>query len=129
MQGWTPDFIPKYVRCNAPSPLRVISRSTSLISASSDSCPPPPTRLRCVAFRVCEDGLNLNIMDELVPVTGDESVQCSLKLAATNGIFTGISGGGSIAAALKGALAPYAAPVACARACLRLTLALARTKL
>eukprot|EP00793_Prasinoderma_coloniale_P006362 PRCOL_00001192-RA len=51
--------------------------------------------------KVCEDGLNLNIMDELVPVTGDESVQCSLKLAATNGIFTGISGGGSIAAALK----------------------------
>lgn len=76
---------------------------------------------------MCEDGLNLNIMDELVPVTGDESVQCSLKLAATNGIFTGISGGGSIAAALKGALAPYAAPVACARACLLLTLALTRT--
>ena len=50
---------------------------------------------------MCEDGLNLELMDELVPVTGEESVAASLKMAATNGIFTGISGGGSVAAALK----------------------------
>ena len=44
--------------------------------------------------------LNREVFDELVPVTDDESIAVSRELAAKEGIFTGISGGGTLAAAL-----------------------------
>jgi cysteine synthase A len=44
--------------------------------------------------------LNRDVFDELVPVTDDESIAVSRELAATEGIFTGISGGATLAAAL-----------------------------
>lgn len=40
-------------------------------------------------------------VDQLVPVTGDEAIKCSIDLARKEGILTGISGGGSFAGALK----------------------------
>lgn len=40
-------------------------------------------------------------IDELVPVSGEEAIQCSKDLATKEGILTGISGGGSFAGALK----------------------------
>lgn len=46
------------------------------------------------------DVLNREIFDELVPVSDDLSIQTSRELAAKEGIFTGISGGGTLAAAL-----------------------------
>jgi cysteine synthase len=45
--------------------------------------------------------LNRDIADELVPVTDEESIATSRDLARREGIFTGISGGGTVAAALK----------------------------
>ena len=44
--------------------------------------------------------LNREVFDDLVPVTDDESIAVSRELAATEGIFTGISGGATLAAAL-----------------------------
>lgn len=44
--------------------------------------------------------LNRDVFDDLVPVTDDESIAVSRELAATEGIFTGISGGATLAAAL-----------------------------
>jgi cysteine synthase A len=44
--------------------------------------------------------LNREVFDELVPVTDDESIAVSRELAAKEGIFTGISGGATLAAAL-----------------------------
>jgi cysteine synthase A len=41
------------------------------------------------------------LIDQLVPVSGPESIATSLALAQKEGIFTGISGGASMAAALK----------------------------
>ncbi len=41
------------------------------------------------------------MFDELVPVTDEESIAVSRELAAKEGIFTGISSGGTLAAALK----------------------------
>uniref|UniRef100_A0A0G4IDG5 Tryptophan synthase beta chain-like PALP domain-containing protein n=1 Tax=Chromera velia CCMP2878 TaxID=1169474 RepID=A0A0G4IDG5_9ALVE len=41
------------------------------------------------------------VYDELCPVTDEESIAASRALATKEGIFTGISGGGSFAAALK----------------------------
>lgn len=45
--------------------------------------------------------LNRDVFDDLVPVTDDESIAVSRELAAKEGIFTGISGGGTLAAALR----------------------------
>lgn len=47
------------------------------------------------------DVLNREVFDELVPVTDDESIAVSRELAAKEGIFTGISAGGTLAAALS----------------------------
>jgi len=46
------------------------------------------------------DVLNREVFDELVPVSDDESIAVSRELAAKEGIFTGISGGATLAAAL-----------------------------
>lgn len=51
--------------------------------------------------KITEDALNMGIIDGIVPVTGDEAITISHKLARMEGIFTGISGGASMAAALK----------------------------
>ncbi len=45
--------------------------------------------------------LNREVFDNLVPVTDDESIGVSRELAASEGIFTGISGGATLAAALS----------------------------
>jgi cysteine synthase A len=45
--------------------------------------------------------LNRSVPHEIVPVTGDESIAASRALASKEGIFCGISSGGTFAAALK----------------------------
>ncbi len=47
------------------------------------------------------DVLNRELHDELVPVTDDEAKAAARRLAAEEGIFVGISAGGTLAAALK----------------------------
>jgi len=50
---------------------------------------------------VAQEGLDKNVVDQVLTVTGDESVAMARRLMAEEGIFTGISGGGSFAAACK----------------------------
>ena len=45
--------------------------------------------------------LNREVADEILPVTDEEALQTSRQLAAKEGIFCGISSGGTVAAALK----------------------------
>jgi cysteine synthase A len=45
--------------------------------------------------------LDRSVPDEILPVTDDEAIQASRALAAKEGIFCGISSGGTFAAALK----------------------------
>jgi len=45
--------------------------------------------------------LNRDIVDEIVPVSDDEARDVARDLAANEGIMTGVSGGGTVAAALK----------------------------
>jgi len=45
--------------------------------------------------------MNPKIADDIVPVTDDESRDVARDLAAKEGIMTGVSGGGTVAAALK----------------------------
>jgi cysteine synthase A len=47
------------------------------------------------------DVLNHDVYDDIVPVTDEESRDTSLELARNEGIFVGISAGGTLAAALK----------------------------
>ena len=60
-----------------------------------------------VALEVAEDEwerdcrMQAEVFDEIVQVTGAEAVATSLKMAEFEGLFTGISGGASMAAALK----------------------------
>ena len=43
----------------------------------------------------------MKLVDDIVHITGEEAIETSLKLARMEGMFTGISGGASMAAALK----------------------------
>ena len=45
--------------------------------------------------------LDRSVFDEIVPVTGIEARDCSLELSRKEGILSGISAGGTLAAALK----------------------------
>ena len=51
--------------------------------------------------KVLEDAQAMDLYDELVPITGPEAIETAQKLARMEGIFTGISGGASMAGALK----------------------------
>jgi len=51
--------------------------------------------------KVTEEGLKLNLMDEIVLVDGKESMDTALLLAQKEGIFCGTSGGATMVAALK----------------------------
>ncbi|HZX23040.1 MAG TPA: cysteine synthase A [Woeseiaceae bacterium] len=49
------------------------------------------------------DVLNREIYDDLIPIDDDTAAKTSRELAANEGIFTGVSGGATLAAALKAA--------------------------
>lgn len=57
---------------------------------------------------VLQDGLNHGAYDDLIPVSGADSMQAARDLARHEGIFTGISGGGTFAIARR--VAQEAAP-------------------
>jgi cysteine synthase A len=50
---------------------------------------------------VTGDAVSMNLVDEVIPVSGPESIKWSQELATKEGIFCGISSGGSFACALK----------------------------
>jgi cysteine synthase A len=50
---------------------------------------------------VTDQAVAMDFIDEIIPVAGPESIACSQALAREEGIFVGISSGGTFAAALK----------------------------
>lgn len=50
---------------------------------------------------VLQEALDEKLFDELMPVTGPGAIDMALKLAAKEGVLTGISGGGTVLAALQ----------------------------
>ncbi len=50
---------------------------------------------------VLQESIDNKLFDELVPVAGAAGIEWSRKLAAQEGIFTGISGGSSFAVAIQ----------------------------
>lgn len=53
--------------------------------------------------KLTEDAVNGKYIDELITVEGPESIECAQRLAREEGVFVGISAGGTFAAALKAA--------------------------
>jgi len=50
---------------------------------------------------VLQDSIDNHLYDQLIPVTGDQGIEWSMKLARKEGIFTGISGGSTFAIAMQ----------------------------
>jgi cysteine synthase A len=51
--------------------------------------------------RLTEDVVDQKLIDRIVPINGDDAVRLSRELARQEGIFTGISGGATLAGALE----------------------------
>ena len=51
--------------------------------------------------KVTEGAQDLDLIDDIITITGEESIAVSHRLAKEEGIFTGISGGASMLTALK----------------------------
>jgi len=47
------------------------------------------------------DAVDLKLIDRVLPISGAEAIRCSKELAAKEGIFVGITSGGTFAGALK----------------------------
>ena len=47
------------------------------------------------------DAVHLKLIDRMLPISGAEAIRCSKELAAKEGIFVGITSGGTFAGALK----------------------------
>jgi cysteine synthase A len=50
--------------------------------------------------RLAEDAVAMELIDDIVPVNGDDALRCARDLARQEGIFAGISGGATLAGAL-----------------------------
>jgi cysteine synthase A len=60
------------------------------------------------------DAVDLKLIDRILPIPGAEAIRCSKELAAKEGIFVGITSGGTFAGALKIASeAPKGANILC----------------
>lgn len=51
--------------------------------------------------KIMEGAVDMKLIDEIIPVSGQEAMEASRQLAQKEGIFTGTSGGASMAVALK----------------------------
>jgi cysteine synthase A len=51
--------------------------------------------------RLTEDAVSLKLIDRIVPIRGTDALRCARDLATAEGIFTGISGGATLAGALQ----------------------------
>lgn len=64
--------------------------------------------------KLTSDAVDMKVIDRLLPIPGPEAIRCSKDLAAKEGIFVGISAGGTFAGALKvAAEAPKGANILC----------------
>jgi len=51
--------------------------------------------------KLTEDAVAMKLIDKVVPVAGEDALRCSRELARKEGIFTGITGGATLAASLE----------------------------
>jgi cysteine synthase A len=64
--------------------------------------------------KLTEDAVALKLIDKIVPINGADALRCARELAQVEGIFSGISGGATLAGALQvAASAPAGANIVC----------------
>jgi cysteine synthase A len=51
--------------------------------------------------KLTSDAADMNLIDRILPIPGSDAIRCSKELAAKEGIFVGITSGGTFAGALK----------------------------
>ncbi len=60
-----------------------------------------PHKIQGIGAGFVPGNFNRNLIDEIIPVSGDDAAQTSRNLAKTEGLLTGISSGAALNAALK----------------------------
>ena len=64
--------------------------------------------------KLTADAVALNLIDELAPISGRDAMQCTRDLATKEGIFTGLTGGATLAGGLAiGRKAPAGSTILC----------------
>ena len=64
--------------------------------------------------KITEDAVDMKVIEKIVTITGPEAMKCSKDLAQKEGIFVGITAGGTFAGALKvAAEAPKGSTILC----------------
>ncbi len=51
--------------------------------------------------KLTDDAVDMKVIDRILPITGPDAIRCSKDLATKEGIFVGITSGGTMAGALK----------------------------
>ncbi len=62
---------------------------------------PGPHKIQGIGAGFVPANCHKDLLDEIIPVTSEEAIQVSRKLAVGEGIFVGISSGAAVAAALE----------------------------
>ncbi len=62
---------------------------------------PGPHKIQGIGAGFVPVNCHKDLLDEIIPIPGDEAIQVSRKLAVGEGIFVGLSSGAAVAAALK----------------------------
>ena len=64
--------------------------------------------------KITEEAVDLNVIDRIIPISAADAMKCSQELAKKEGIFVGISSGGTFACALRVAAdAPKGSTILC----------------
>ncbi len=64
--------------------------------------------------RITQGAVDLNVIDQIMPISGPDAIRCSQDLAKSEGIFVGITSGATFACALKvAAEAPAGSNILC----------------